>query len=317
MKKIKFQIKGMHCVSCAKLIESGVKEIPGVLESKVNFESKRGVAVYDEEKTSDAAILAAAGQGNEYAVQKENEQDDEILTRPSKKPSNSSSMAGRESDLVRNFFIVLSIASLMLNVYFIGKNSKADANINAAAVIPYKSASPSPVAAQVQSFNIVSTDHVRGNFDAPVTLVEFSDFECPFCQKQYQTLKKLMAEYPKKIRLVYKHFPLSIHANSQKAAEAAEAANEQGKFWEYHDKLFENQSNFSTDNFKKWAKEIGLNSERFNSVLDSGKYAQKVKDDFQEGISKEVQGTPATFINGQLISGALSYDTFKQIIDRL
>ncbi|MFH0804617.1 MAG: DsbA family protein, partial [Patescibacteria group bacterium] len=119
-----------------------------------------------------------------------------------------------------------------------------------------------------------------------------------------------------KVRLVYKHFPLSFHPNSQKAAEASECASEQGKFWEYHDKLFDNQpSGFSVDKFKQWAKDLNLDTAKFNGCLDSGTYAKKVQADEQEGQQKGVNGTPATFINGQLVSGALPYDTFTQAID--
>jgi len=149
-------------------------------------------------------------------------------------------------------------------------------------------------------------------------LVEFSDFECPFCGRHYQTLKKILSDYKGKVRLVYKHFPLGFHPNAQKAAEASECASEQGKFWEYHDKLFENQpTGYSLEKFKQWAKDLGLNSSKFNDCLDSGKYAKKVQADYQEGLQKGVNGTPATFVNGQLVSGALPYEAFKQIIDNL
>ena len=147
--------------------------------------------------------------------------------------------------------------------------------------------------------------------------MEFSDFECPFCQRHLPTLQKILTDYPQKVRLVYKQFPLSLHPNSQKAAEASECAAEQGKFWEYHDQLFQNQTVFSADNFKKWAGELNLNQTQFNNCLDSNKYYQKVQDDLQEGVSKGVRGTPTTFINGQSLVGAQPYETFKEIIDKL
>ncbi|MDP2910514.1 MAG: DsbA family protein [bacterium] len=169
-----------------------------------------------------------------------------------------------------------------------------------------------------ETFNISGTSHIRGDFSAPITLVEFSDFECPFCVRHLPTLNKILSDYPNQVRLVYKHFPLGFHPNSQKAAEASECADEQGKFWEYHDKLFENQpAGYSLDKFKQWAKDLGLNSGKFNDCLDSGKFAQKVQADFQEGSEKGVNGTPATFVNGQLISGALPYESFKQVIDSI
>jgi protein-disulfide isomerase len=170
----------------------------------------------------------------------------------------------------------------------------------------------------IQTFEITTKDHVRGDFNAPITLVEFSDFECPFCARHYPTLKKILEDYKGKVRLVYKHFPLSFHPNAQKAAEASECADEQGKFWEYHDKLFENfQNGYSLEKFKQWAKELGLDTKKFNDCLDSGKYAKKVQEDYQEGVQKGVNGTPTTFVNGQPISGALPYDSFKEIIDSI
>jgi len=120
------------------------------------------------------------------------------------------------------------------------------------------------------------------------------------------------------VRLVYKYFPLDFHPNARKAAEAAECAAEQGKFWEYHDKLFINQpTGFGVDKFKQWAGELGLNAPQFNGCLDTGKYAQKVESELQEGTAKGVDGTPATFVNGKLISGAQPYDAFKKEIDSL
>lgn len=182
--------------------------------------------------------------------------------------------------------------------------------------------SPEPLPAEelptIQNFEITKADHIRGDFNAPITLVEFSDFECPFSARHNPTLIKILDDYSGKVRLVYRHFPLGFHPNAQKAAEASECAAEQGKFWEYHDKLFENQPNgYSLEKFKQWAKDLGLNSGKFNECLDSGKFAQKVKGDFQEGAEKGVNGTPATFVNGQLVSGALPFDSFKQTIDSL
>ena len=131
-------------------------------------------------------------------------------------------------------------------------------------------------------------------------------------------MNQIISNYQGRVRLVYKHFPLSFHPNAQKAAESSECASEQGKFWEYHDKLFTNQSNgYSTDKFKQWAVELKLNAKKFNDCLDSGKYASKVQADAQEGAQKGVNGTPATFVSGQLVSGAVPYESFKQIIDSL
>ena len=159
---------------------------------------------------------------------------------------------------------------------------------------------------------------VLGSKTAKVTIVEFSDYECPFCGRHFQqTYPQLKKDYidTGKAKLVFKDFPLSFHPQAQKAAEAARCAGEQGKYWEMHDKLFSNQESLSVENEKKWAKEIGLNSAKFDSCLDSGKYAGAVQSDSSYGQSIGVSGTPAFFINGKLISGAQPYSVFKQAID--
>lgn len=161
----------------------------------------------------------------------------------------------------------------------------------------------------------------KGENDAPVVMVEYSDYECPFCGRFYsQTLPQIQKEYidTGKVKLVYKDFPLSFHPNAQKAAESAECARDQKKddgYWNMHDKIFENQQSINVENYKKWAREIGLNGAQFDSCLDSDKFASAVQKDFNEGTEDGVQGTPAFFINGKLISGAQPFSAFKQAID--
>ena len=164
-------------------------------------------------------------------------------------------------------------------------------------------------------------DAVLGNKNAPVTIIEFSDYECPFCGRHFtQTYPQLKKDYidTGKVKIVFRDFPLSFHQNAQKAAEAAECAGEQGGdavYFRMHDKLFQNQDSLSVDNYKKWAKEIGLDSTKFNSCLDSGKMASEISKDMADGSSYGVQGTPAFFINGKLVSGAQPFSAFKQAID--
>jgi len=160
-------------------------------------------------------------------------------------------------------------------------------------------------------------EHVRGNKKSSVTLIEYSDFQCPYCQQYYPVLKKILEDYKDKVKVVYKHYPLNFHPEAQKAAEASECANEQGKFWEMHDMLFENQESLGINNYKAWAVKLGQNSKKFNDCLDSGKYGEKISKDYNEGVQKGVEGTPATFINGELISGAVPYETLKEKIDAL
>ena len=169
-------------------------------------------------------------------------------------------------------------------------------------------------------------DAVLGDPNAPVTLIEFSDFQCPFCRKFYkETLPQIKKEYilTGKAKLVYRDFPLvQIHPGATPAAEGAECAKDQGKFWEMHDAIFDEQEKlgsgtiqFTSDDVKKWAANIGLDTSKFNQCLDSGKYKQEVEKDLADGSASGVNGTPATFINGRLVSGAQPFSAFKLIID--
>ena len=167
-----------------------------------------------------------------------------------------------------------------------------------------------------------SGDHIKGAKNAKVTLIEYSDFECPFCKRFSPTLEQALKDFPNDVRLVYRHFPLrSIHPMAQKAAEASECAAKLGgndKFWAMHDKLIADTT-MSIDNMKRFAKEIGLNQGKFNDCLDKGEMAAKVNTDFNEGGAAGVQGTPATFINGKLASGAIPYDGpggFKEMLQQ-
>lgn len=130
------------------------------------------------------------------------------------------------------------------------------------------------------------------------------------------TIKQILEKYPDDVRLVYKHFPLPIHANSRKAAEAAECAADQGNFWEYHDKLFENQETLYVPMLKDYAKQTGLNTTQFNACLDSGAMSNRVEQDKKEGESLGVRGTPTFFVNGKLISGAQPFSVFDDAVSK-
>jgi protein-disulfide isomerase len=156
----------------------------------------------------------------------------------------------------------------------------------------------------------------RGPNDAKVTLVEFSDFQCPYCGKAHDTVEQVMQSYAGKVRLVFRNFPLDFHKNAEKAAEAAMCANEQGKFWEYHDVLFKNQQTLEVPQLKDHAKEVGLDGTNFSACLDSGKYKKSVDEDMAAGQKVGVSGTPAFFINGVMLSGAQPFDEFKRVIDQ-
>lgn len=150
---------------------------------------------------------------------------------------------------------------------------------------------------------------------APVTIVEFSDFQCPYCRQVQPTLKRLMAEYEGKVKLVFRDFPLrNIHPQAQKASEAAQCAAEQHKFWPYHDKLFAATS-LHMDDLKKYAQELELHVEQFTACLDSNKHASGINADMQAGQNAGVNATPTFFVNGSVLSGAASYEHFKEVVD--
>ncbi|MEM2138341.1 MAG: thioredoxin domain-containing protein [Candidatus Anstonellaceae archaeon] len=179
-------------------------------------------------------------------------------------------------------------------------------------------AQPQPQQQQVANINLEGLPY-QGAADAKVAVVEYSDFQCPFCQRAYPTVKQLMNEYGAKVKFYYKHFPLSFHQNAQKSAEAYECALEQGKNWEYHDKLFDNGqadgTGLNNADLKKYASDLGLDTAKFNSCLDSGKFASKVQADAAEGSANGVSGTPTFFINGQAVVGAQPYATIKSVVD--
>ncbi|MCF7900957.1 DsbA family protein [Candidatus Woesearchaeota archaeon] len=161
--------------------------------------------------------------------------------------------------------------------------------------------------------------HMKGDENAPVTIVEWSDFECPFCARFYsQTYGQIVSNYVDsgKVKIVFKHFPLGFHAQAQKAAEASECAGEQGKFWEMHDMLFEKGVTGSVAGFKKYAADLGLDTTKFDSCLDTGKYASKVSADMAEGQASGVTGTPGFIVQGELVVGAQPYSVFQAAIDR-
>ena len=164
--------------------------------------------------------------------------------------------------------------------------------------------------------DVAADDPALGSANAPVTIVEFSDFQCPFCQRVVPTIKRLKETYGDRIRIVWKDFPLTqIHPQAFKAAEGAQCAREQGKFWEYHDQLFANQRALEPEFLKKYAADTGLDAAKFGACLDSAKYAERVQGQISAGNSLGVNSTPALFINGRLLSGAQPYETFTAIID--
>ena len=169
-----------------------------------------------------------------------------------------------------------------------------------------------PLRAQISTAGFPS----RGVATAPVTIVEFSDFECPYCGGLFPTLKQVEKNYPQTVRIVYRQFPLSnLHPHAMKAAEASLCANEQNKFWEFHDSMFGNQRELSIADLKQRAVDLKLDTQAFNQCLDSGREAAAIQTDIQEGARAGVSGTPAIFINGRFLSGNQPYSEIKDVIE--
>ncbi|MCB9785293.1 MAG: DsbA family protein [Deltaproteobacteria bacterium] len=154
-----------------------------------------------------------------------------------------------------------------------------------------------------------------GPADAKVTIVEYSDFQCPYCSKAAETAHKIKEKYGDKVRFVFRQFPLSFHQNAMPAAQAALAAAEQGKFWEMHDKMFANQNALGREDLEKYAQEIGLDMSKFKAALDNSTFKEKVDSDQKLGESVGVQGTPSMFIGAERIENPIDFDAVSAQID--
>jgi len=169
-----------------------------------------------------------------------------------------------------------------------------------------------PPIADVESENAVAA---QGPPDAPVQVVEFADYQCPYCQRVNPDLNKLIDAYAGKVSVVYRDFPLPMHPHAEKAAEAARCAGQQGKFWEYHNLLFHDKK-LDTPDLKEEATALRLDAAKFDKCLDSAEEAARVKKDQEEGMRLGLSGTPSFFINGHFISGAVDYNTLRQMVDQ-
>ena len=224
--------------------------------------------------------------------------------------------------IIASFFL----GSLTNKVATLEKNTAVNPAPEAANQKAPSNAAAQPATGKVKS--VTAADHIRGNKNAKVTLIEYSDFECPFCKNFESTVNDIMKTYGDKIRLVYRHYPLPFHTNAQKEAEASECVAELGGndlFWKFADSIYQkttsNGTGFALDALGPLAAEVGINQQQFQSCLDSGKYEKLVKDSVAEGQTAGVQGTPSTFIvdskgNSQIVVGAQPIDGFKTAIDK-
>ena len=188
-----------------------------------------------------------------------------------------------------------------------------------AGVFYLDSAEPSQPALLLDA--VSPTDWTKGGKESKVTLIEYSDFQCPACGHYYPLVKQLAQEFGDKIQFAYRHFPLPSHKNAELAARAAEAGGAQNKFWEMHDMIFEHQGEWSEKSagdarniFRQYAEKLGLDTARFESDLDSDAVENKVENDRQSGLRSKVNSTPTFFLNGQKIQNPRSYDEFKSLI---
>ncbi len=173
--------------------------------------------------------------------------------------------------------------------------------------------------AVVDMETIVDDDAILGDEDAPVTIVEFSDYQCPFCARFHQeTLPQIKSQYINtgKVRFIYRDYPLPFHPFAEPAAIAAECAGDQNKYYEYHDKVFANSATLSEAGFKLWAQELGLNVATWERCRADPATKQEVAKDMQDGSAVGVQGTPAFFVNGRMVSGAQPFSAFQQVIEQ-
>ncbi len=245
---------------------------------------------------------------------------------PAKKPLTLGAIAKKVSAIrATQFLYILLLITVFLLGYLIARVQMLEKGNTNGSTPPTQTAQTAPPG-QPQGKVDVKTGKlpVFGKSDAKVTMIEFSDFECPFCKRFFDdTLAQIKKEYVDtgKVKLYYRHFPLDFHPAAMPAALASECANEQDKFWQYHDKIFEKQDQIAGGGdkaaaaLKQFALDVGLNTTQFNQCFDNKKYEAQVTQDTNDGKAAGVSGTPTFFINGKMLVGAQPFASFKAIID--
>lgn len=185
------------------------------------------------------------------------------------------------------------------------------------AMADHGGAAPSAAAGMATDSDLlpVGDSPFKGGANAAVTIIEFSEFQCPFCSRVTPTMEEIAKTYGDDVRIVFKHNPLSFHQDAPLASEAAMAANEQGKFWEYHDLMFANQKAIKRENLEQYAQQLGLNMDKFKAALDSGKFKAQIQEDQALAAKVGARGTPTMFVNGRKVVGAQPASAFEAIID--
>jgi protein-disulfide isomerase len=307
----------------------------------MSFEDNRSAKNdFTEEKSENDNVSDIQEMPDENDFTEEKSENDNVSDIQEISTDNIPNKSSTSSGMMVALIAVVAIAAFFAGTYFsnldsdtITKSDLEDALSKLESKINVQKASPQQAPSQPSQPVKISLDNdpIRGDPNAPITIVEFSDFQCPFCARFHlQTLPLLLEEYidTGKVNLVYRDFPIqSIHPNALPAAVAAECANEQGKYWEYHDTLFEKQnswnrldSNTVISTFSQYATDIGLEQQQFDSCLDSGKYLEEVQGDLSDGKDYGITGTPGFFIgNDEIgfvkINGAQPFDSFQRVID--
>jgi len=216
---------------------------------------------------------------------------------------------------------ILVIITLCISLFNLFLTFDLNSKLNDGNVGTQKDVQPKPQPSKADTSRVdvsIDDDTIKGSKDSPVTVIVFSDYQCPYCEKFFtDTLPLIEKNYINtgKVRFVYRDFPLDFHQYAKKAAEASECADSQGKFWEYHNKLFENQNSLDIVSLKQYAKDLSLDETKFNDCLDSGKMTAEVQKDIEDGMTNDISGTPTFFINGIKLVGAQPYSVFQQVID--
>ena len=217
---------------------------------------------------------------------------------------------------------VFSLLSLAILVAMSGDDKDTEEKANSNAIAPTADTAPAGDAVSAEAISITEDDYVFGNPDAEVTFVEFSDFQCPFCSKFHPTMSAFAEANKDNIRWIFKHFPLKSHPQAQPAAVAVECAGEQGKFFEYNEGLFENQSSLSEEYYTQLAGELGLNTVEFDTCLSAGEHDNKISADYNMALEAGVTGTPNVIVfnkagEAQMVSGAVDEAYLQSVYEDL
>ncbi len=250
---------------------------------------------------------------------------DDATHQPPRDVSETNSAVTRRSALGYSFFVLVLLVAAYLMGWSVGKSSGAlavptQADVRGAASDPADSPGPQPAPVQVSNQRVAVTidnNPVIGPDNAPVTIIEFTDFECFFCKQFHdETLSGLLKQYEGKIRFAYRNFPIrALHAYAQGAAEAAQCAFDQKKFWEYHDLLFQNIQQLTKDDLLTYATQLNLDKKTFQDCFDNGTHRRDVLNDYQSGVALGIGGVPTFFINGRMLVGAQPLSVFSAVID--